>query len=180
MRFVDDDDLSFCLTISAGIKTDVMLDILGRQEALPEPQTFDDFVWDTHQPGRNGLLNVFEEDGFLITVENNGFLGVARRTINKVARLGGINHYVAIYHSSGNGGYQYVEVQDGTIVANFDPVTDEAPPAVADFFHPGDDQTATRYGMIKAVEYRLETSVLQEWLETPTTTYLIDYRTDRD
>jgi len=179
-RFVEDDDLSFCLTISRDIKPDTMLDILGRVEPLPQPQTFDDFVWDTHQPGRNGLLNVFEpEDGLFVTLENNGYLGVALRTINAVRDLLGVNHYAAIYHSSGNGGYQYVEVQDGTIVANFDPMGDDAPEPLSDFFSRGEDQPAVRYALTKAIEYRMETPVMEEWLTDPTITYLIDYRTDR-
>lgn len=180
MRFVDDDDLSFCLTISKGIKPDTILDILGRVEPLPLKQTFDDFVWDKHQPGRNGLLNVFEPaDGLFVTLENNGYKGVTRGVIKRVAEIGGINHYAAIYHSSGNAGYQYVEVEDGTITANFDPMTDEAPAPVADFFLRGDNQKATRYGMIRALEYRMEMTVEPEWLEIPALTYLIDYRTDR-
>ena len=179
MRFVDDDELSFCLTISSGIKLDDLLDILGRVETLPKPQTFDDFAWDTHQPGKKGLLNVFEQGEFLVTLENNGFLGVARRTINKVADLSGEVHYVGFYHSAGNSGHQYVEVQDGLIIANFDPLLDEAPEAVSDFFLPETVQGATRYAMVKAAEYRMETTVKQEWLEEPTTTYMIDYRTDR-
>lgn len=179
-RFVDDDDLSFCLTISTGIKKDELLAILGRVEALSVPQTFDDFAWDTHQPGKKGLLNVFEEDEFLVTLENNGFLGVARRTINKVAAMNGLSHYVAFYHSAGNAGYQYVEVQDGLVIANFDPVLDEAPEAVVDFFLGGENQKATRYNMVRAAEYRMETEVKPEWLEQATATYVIDYRTDRD
>lgn len=185
MRFVDDGELSFCLTISKDIKLDTMLDILGRQEALPELHTFDDFSWDTHQPGRNGLLNVFEHDGFVITVENNGFLGVTRRTIKSIAVLDDISHYAAIYHSAGgSNGYMYCEVQDGTIVANFDPLTDEPPEALIGS-SPGPGISAAdwprqpRRSMIKAIEYRMETTVLPEWLETPTTTYLIDYRTPR-
>lgn len=180
MRFVDDENLSFCLTISTGIKRDDLLYILGRVEMLPEPKAFDDFVWETHQPGKKGLLNVFEDGDFLVTVENNGFLGVARRTVTKTADIPGISHYAAIYHSSGNAGYQYVETQDGTVVANFDPVLDEAPDAVADFFLGGEGNLATRYAMIDAVEYRMETSVLDEWLTQPTDTYVIDYRTDRN
>jgi len=176
MRFVDDDELSFCLTISAGIKRDDLLGILGRVEQLPASQTFDDFVWETHQPGKKGLLNVFEVDDLLITLENNGFLGVARRTINKAADIPGISHYAAIYHSSGNAGHQYVEVQDGTIVANFDPLLDEAPEAVVDFFP---ENSNTRRGMIQAIEYRMETKVCPEWLADRADTYIIDYRTDR-
>jgi hypothetical protein len=81
MRFVDDSELSFCLTISTGISRDNMLSILGEVNMLPEPQSFDDFVWEAYQPGKKGLLNVFEDNEFLITLENNGYLGVTRRTI---------------------------------------------------------------------------------------------------
>jgi len=179
-RFVDDDELSFCLTISTGIKKGELLSILGVVEELEAPQTFDDFAWDTHQPGKKGLLNVFDEGEFLVTLENNGFLGVARRTINKIALISGEVHYVGFYHSAGNAGHQYVEVQDGLVIANFDPLLDEAPEAVTDFFLPETVQGATRYAMVKACEYRMETTVKQEWLEDPTTTYVIDYRTDRD
>lgn len=177
MRFVDDDELSFCLTISTGIKRDMLLAILGRVESLPVPQTFDDFAWDTHQPGKKGLLNVFEDGDFLVTIENNGFLGVARRTINKVCDLGRGTHYVAFYHSSGNGGFQYVEVENGEILANFDPLLDEAPDVVVDFFA-GTDQP--RRAMVLATEHRTATRIKPEWLELATDTYLIDYRADRD
>lgn len=180
MRLVDKD---LCLTVSTGIKPEAMLDILGRQEALPEPQVFGDPSWRVHHlPGRSGLLNVFEEGEFLVTLEANGFLGVTRRTINKIRDMGGLSHYAAICHfSAGGGTYQYVEVQDGIIIANFDPQTEEAPESVADFFtigdHP-DNNRKTMEDMIKAVEYRMEISVREKWLDTPTATYLIDYRTD--
>ena len=184
MRFVDDDELSFCLTLSTGIKKDELLAILGRVEVLPEPQTFDDFAWDTHQPGKRGLLNVFEQDEFLVTLENNGFMGVAKRTISSIANIYGAVHYVAFYRSSGNAGHQYVEVQDGLIIANFDPLLDEAPEAVSDFFtgagtDTGDFPPKPRRAMVQAAEYRLETTIKPEWLELPTETYVIDYRTNR-
>lgn len=177
MRFVDDSEMSFCLTISSGIKRDHMLAILGMVDVLPVPQTFDDFVWETHQPGRKGLLNVFEDGELLVTLENNGYLGVTRRTIKQVEQLTGAFHYVSIYHSSGNNGYQYVEVQDGLILANFDPSQDDAPEVVADFFLGGEKSEAIRYAMVKAVEYRMETTIKEEWLTDRTTTYLIDYNT---
>src|SRR5689334_15656150 len=151
MRFVDDDELSFCLTISTGIKRGELLNILGVVEELEVPQTFDDFAWDTHQPGKRGLLNVFEDGDHLITVENNGFLGVARRTIKKVEGLSGEVHYVSFCHSAGNAGHQYVEVQDGMTIANFDPLLDEAPEAVSDFFT---DTKEPRRAMVHAAEYR--------------------------
>lgn len=182
MRFVDDSELSFCLTISSGIQRDHLLAILGMIEVLPVPQIFDDFVWETHQPGKRGLLNVFQDDeeDLVITLENNGYLGVTRRTINQVSNLLGAFHYAAIYYSSGNNGFQYVEVQDGMVLANFDPSQDEAPEIVADFFLGGEGPSATRYAMVKALEYRLETIVKAEWLDNRTTTYLIDYDTSRN
>jgi len=186
MGFGDDDDLSFCLTISKGIKHDVMLGILGQQQILAKHRSFEDFDWSVYKPGLTGLLNVFEVGDFLVTVESNGFLGVARRTITKVARLGGLSHYVAIQHSSAPGFYQYVEVQDGTIVANFDPASDPSPECVADFFRAKDGgQTPTvRAAMVDAVEYRLSApdqpfKVQDKWLTDETVTYSIDYRTDR-
>lgn len=176
MRFVDDDNISFCLTISTGIRKGLMLRILGDELELPHPQRFDDFVWETHQPGKKGLLNLFNEDPFLVTIENNGYLGVTRRTINQVVNIIGVYHYAAIYHSIGNG-YQYVEIQDGMVLADFDPSLDEAPEAVSDFFPEGCN---VRKGLIDAIEYRMDTKIKPEWLETPTETHVIDYNTNRD
>jgi hypothetical protein len=97
-----------------------------------------------------------------------------------VEQLTGAFHYVSIYQSSGNNGHQYVEVQDGLVLANFDPLLDVAPEVVTDFFLSGEKSVATRYAMVKAVEYRMETEVREEWLADPTTTYLIDYNTRAD
>lgn len=178
MRLTEDQDLSFCLTVSTGIDKDVLLAILGRSEDLPEPQTFDDFPEEAYVPGKKGLLNVFEDNGFLITLENTGYLGATRRTINKVAEVTvrTPGHYVAIYSSFKNfSECQYVEVQDGMVQANFDPNLDEIPELVAQFF----SGQPVLSSMVNALEYRLETTVKPEWLESPTTTYVIDYRTDR-
>ncbi len=174
MRFVDDSELSFCLTMSIGIDRDSLLAILGMVEVLPVPQTFDDFVWEAHQPGEKGLLNVFQcdEEDLIATLENNGHLGVLLRTAHLVSHLPGVFHYVAIYYSDVSKRCQYVEIQDGTVVANFDPTQDKAPEAVIDFFGPGSDH---RSAMIKALEYRMEVEVKPEWLTDRTTTYLIDY-----
>jgi hypothetical protein len=176
MRFVDDDELWFCLTISTGIKRDDLLDILGMVETLSLPHPFDDFVWNPNQSGKRGLLNVFEDGDFLITVENSGLLGVARRSINKVAGRHPAAHYVGIYHDPGSSAHQYVEVDCGVILANFDALLDEAPENVADFFP---EIRNTRRGMIQAVERRMGITVQPEWLEKPTGTYVIDYRTER-
>ena len=185
MRFTDDDDLSFCLTISTGIKRGELLAILGVVEALPLPQTFNDFAYETHQPGRKGLLNVFEDGAFLITVENNGYLGVTRRTVNKVRDIGGLSHYVSLYYS-GDNGHQYVEIESGDVLANFDPaVIDEIPSFLLGSSGPGiefagDFARQPRRSMIRSIEYRMMTTVQPAWLEQPTDTYMIDYRTDRD
>lgn len=173
MRFTDDDELSLCLTLSTGISRNDLLNLMGRVETLAIPQGFDDFAWETCEPGKIGLLNLFEDGERLVSLENNGFKGVYRRTINDVAGLPGAYHYVAVYHSSGNGHFQYVEIQDGMILANFDPLTDEAPEVVADFFTKGGNSMAE---MLKAAEYRMECTILPEWLEKPAETFVIDYR----
>jgi hypothetical protein len=171
MRFVDDKGLSLCLTISEGIKRDTLLEILGRVEELPQPHAFDDFPYDSSQVGRKGLLQVFEDDGFLITVENGGLLGVAFRTARAVADLRGEVHYVALRISEDD--YQYVEVQDGEVLANFNPAHDEMPVIVDHLFA---DRNDTRNWMIQATEWRMKTSIMEEWLEHPTDTYVIEYR----
>lgn len=177
MRFINDDDLSYCLTVSTGIKRETLLDILGQRGALEKPQTFDDFPKETHQPGKLGLLNVFEESDFLITLENSGYLAATRRTINRIVRLGVPVHYVAIMQHSGTIGRQYVEVQNGEVVANFDPVTEEAPEGFALLFP--EDANARR-SIIEAVKWRMQLPVNERWLTEPTQTYIIDYRTPRE
>ena len=177
MRFVDDDKLSFCLTVSIGIKRDELLRILGVTEELPEPQAFDNFVYDNYPPGKKGLLNVFEEYPFIATVENSGFLGVARRTLNSIAHIPGPTHYVAIYHSGDNAGHHYAEVKNGLVLANFDPLLDEAEDEMVEFFP---EIGRVRRGMIDAVEQRSGVKIHPEWLTDKTTTYVIDYRTDRN
>jgi hypothetical protein len=172
MRFVDDKGLTLCLTISEGIKRDELLDILGRDEQLPEPHKFDDFPWDSNQAGRMGLLNVFEQDGFLITLENGGFLGVTYRVKRAIAELEGEVHYIALRFSEDN--YQYVEVQDGCVLADFDPAREDMPEIVSHLF---DENNDPRHWMIQAAEWRLEEFYIKaEWLELPTDTYVIRYR----
>lgn len=175
MRFVNDRDLSFCLTISTGVKREDLLNILGKVEELPK-QNFEDFSRESYLPGKNGLLNVFEDDKFLITLENSGYLGVTRRTINKIASIHGASHYTAIYYSSDGNEHQYVEVQDGKIIANFDPLLDPAPATVSGFFAVDGN---TRECMVTALAYQMNTTVWADWLRLPTDTFLIDYRTDR-
>lgn len=181
MRFVEDQELSFCMTVSSGIDRDVMLDILGKVDKLPIPQIFDDFAWDINKTaGKTGLLNVFEEGDLLITLENRGYLGARHKTLLKVAAAmaGKIGHYVCILRSFGDDGYYYyAEIQDGMVLASFDPENDEIPEVVEEFFPVGGD---VRAGMIKALEYRMEVTVKPEWMEQSTDTYIIEYRFRRD
>lgn len=177
MRFVNDLDLSFCLTVSTDIKRDDLLSILGKVEELPQ-QSFEDFSREAYLPGKRGLLNVFEDEGFLITLENSGYLGVTYRTVNKIAAIHGKSHYIAIYYSSGDNEHQYVEVRDGKIIANFDPLLDPVPDTLAEFF-PMAAGGNTRVYMTTALIYRMKTMIWDDWLKLPTDTYVIDYRTDR-
>lgn len=176
MKYLDDYNPSFCLTISTGIKREDLLSILGRVEELPVPQTFDSFAQENYQPGRTGLLNVFEDGEFLVTLENSGFLGVSRQTVNRVAAITGVNHYAALCSSSGKIGFQYVEIQDGMVLVNYAPGLDEIPEILTEFFY---DHGSIRRGLIEAIEYRMETKVESGWFEKPTETYAIDYRIDR-
>jgi hypothetical protein len=175
MRFMEDHELSFCLTISSGIKRDDLLTILGVTEALSVPLGFEDSNELFRQVGKRGMLSVFEYGDFLVTVENSGYLGVTLRTLKKIAELGS-GHYVACY-DSGDTGRQFVEVEDGEIVANFEPMFDSAPDALAVFFSA---PTQAREAMIRALEFRMDTTVQDSWLTDKTDTYVIDYRTDRD
>jgi len=175
VRLIDDEDLSFCLTVSDGVELGELLHVMGADEVLPVRQTFDDFAWETHQIGSTGLINVFEDDGLLVTLENNGFMGVQRKTLLHMAEVTkSIGHYIALYKSAGNGGhYRYVEVQDGMILANFDPMEGEVPEIVEEFF--GTDESMVRK-MVKALEYRMEMQSSPEWFTDPADTYVIDYR----
>jgi hypothetical protein len=180
MRFVEDKELSFCMTISSGIEREALLDILGWVDLLPQLQTFDDTAWDTKKTaGRTGILNVFEEGDFLITLEKDGYSGVRHSTVLKVAEMmaGKVGHYICLFRVAGQDGYQYyVEVQDGMVLSGFDPETDPIPTVVEEFFQDGDPMA----NMIKAAEYRLETVVKPEWLEQPTDTYVIEYKFTRN
>lgn len=175
MRFVDDDDLSFCLTISRRIEHDTLLRVLGHMEALPQPQSFDDFALPPHQKGKTGLLNVFEVDGHLVTLENNGFLGVAYRTQRRLTELAGRGRYLSFYYSSGNRDCQYVEVANGLILADFSPLLDEPPSVLSPLFAEGD---GPREKMVLAAELRMGVQINPDWLTEKTQTYVIDYRAD--
>jgi len=180
MRFVDDKELSFCMTISSGIEREALLGILGWVDLLPQPQTFDDTAWDTRKTaGKTGILNVFEDGDYTITLEKGGYSGVRHSTIVKVAELmgGKVGHYICLMQTAGEDGYRYyVEVQDGMVLSSFDPETDLIPSVVDGFFKDGDPMA----NMIKAAEYRLETTVKPEWLEQPTDTYVIEYKFTRN
>ena len=177
MSHIEDDGVSFCLTVSRDIDLPTMLMVLGKVEELPEPQMFDDFPEESYIPGEKGLLNVFEEGDFLATLENTGFLGVARRTLLQLVDITKLypGHYVCIYKNVEDNVLRYVEVQDGEILADFDPRWNSIPVIVEDFF-PRVGGSANLLAMVSALEYRLEPCVVrQEWFEHPTTTYLIDY-----
>lgn len=181
MRFVEDQAMSFCMTVSSGIDKEALLKTIGMVNKLPLPQTFDDVAWDTQRTaGRTGLINVFEDGEFLITLEKGGFAGARHSTILKIAQgmASQVGHFVCILRSTGEDKYNYyAEVQDGMVLASFDPKSDPAPEVVEEFFPEGMD---ARSGMIKALEYRMETTVNPEWLTLPTDTYVIEYRYRRD
>lgn len=179
MRFLRDDELSFCLTVSKEIERDTMLSLLGVVFPLPQPQSFDDFAEETHRVGQRGLINVFEEDDFLITLENSGFMGINSSTTIHTTTVTGEDggHYAAILYAPLVGaGYRYVEIQDGLVLADFNPLLDEAPESVDKFFP---QPSAAAEDLIAALEYRMEVKVRDEWLNQPTETYIIDYRTIR-
>jgi len=185
MRYTEQKDLSFCLTVSTGIELHDLLNILGRKDVLSEPQTFDDFIERRNRTRQSSLINVFEEGDFLITVENSGFMGVSTAVMLRMSVITTeLGHYASVYRNSlDGGGYRYVEVQDGMILANFNPLLDEAPPAIDQFFSgplPGPTGPAEMTkAMIEALEYRMEIQVQPKWLEQPTDTYIIDYKTLR-
>ncbi|HEY6019070.1 MAG TPA: hypothetical protein VIY48_03995 [Candidatus Paceibacterota bacterium] len=176
MRFIDDKDLSFCLTMSEGIELGELLSILGSSSRiLPSQQSFNDSSLSNYEPGSFGLINVFEEDGMLITLENNGFAGVGTIAIAQaIEATKSIGHYVAIYRSSvDNREFWYAEVQDGLLLANFNPLLSDAPEAVDRFFS-GPGEIAKQ--MVDAIEYRMEADLKDEWLSRETDTYVVDYR----
>ena len=175
MRFLEDADLSFCLTVSQGIDKDYLLDTLGRVEDLPLPQAFDDFAHERHARGRKGVLNVFQEGDLLITVENNGFSGARRKIAKSVAAAmtGKPGHYACVHRSVGEDGYlYYAEVQDGLLLASFDPFIDDVPEVVEEFFLNGE---RTLVSLLNILEFRMEMAVNPDWLELPTETCVIDY-----
>lgn len=181
MRFVDDNGLSFCMTISSGIDREALLNILGKVDLLPQPQTFDSTAWDTRKTaGKTGVLNVFEDGGSLITLEKGGYSGVRHSTVLKVAEMmaGKVGHYICLFRSAGEDGYHYyVEVQDGMVLSGFDPESDPIPMVVEEFFSAGGNTMAN---MIRALEYRMDTVVDPEWLERATDTYVIEYKFRRN
>lgn len=170
MRFVDDQDLTFCLTISTGIKRTDLLAILSAVRLLPDPQRFDDFDWKAHKPGQTGLLNVFEVDNHLVTLECNGYLGVTYRVVKMIRSLPGDVHYVAT-----NSGDQYVEIKNGEVLANFGIGEDETPEHLARLFSGGVND---RPGVVAAMEHSMGIKVDPEWLVWPTDTYFVDYTVD--
>lgn len=180
MRYVEDGDLSLCMTVSTGVGRDEILKILGAKDQLPEPKSFDDFPKGKYKPGKTGLLNVIGRDNFLVTLENSGFLGVTHGTMHRVATLTvrTLGHFTAVLFAPSGLGYQYVEVEDGLVVANFDPMSDNAPDAVEQFFTNLDEKIPMR--MISALAYRMEVPISDGWLSEKTDTYEIDYRVDRE
>lgn len=177
MRFIEDKDLSFCLTISRHIPRSDLLRILGRAEPLPEPQAFDDFDRGAYQKGKTGLLNVFEVGDTLITVENSGFLGVAFRTVRRLAQQDKSTRYVSFRYSHGDGDCHYVEIENGTVVANFSPVLDEIPDMFSTLFTEGGNP---RQEMVLSAERCMSVKVNSDWLSKKTDTYLINYRAEDD
>lgn len=163
------DKLTFCLTMSTGIPRHQLLAILSAHQNTVDKQRFTDFDWKAHKPGQTGMLNVFEVDGRLVTLECNGLMGVTYRVVKHVLNLQGDFHYVAT-----NSGDQYVEVKNGIELANFGPGLDETPGYLVDFF----GGRTSREGAIAAMESAMGIKTDPAWLVRMTDTYAMDYRVD--
>lgn len=121
-RWADDDsDLAWTLAVVTGRTADeVILAYGGDPTQKPADLRFAEAQVSPDELGAYSLVQVRHEGGYVVVIENNGWLGKHVETAERASQRDG--SFLSVFWNL-NANYKVVQAKDGKLAASFDPLS---------------------------------------------------------